>query len=121
MLTSICILPLVSIIGFFIALLDASFLYLIQKYLLLCTILITLLIISIAIRYLIITEEKISKIYAFIWTIFMVVTLTFIVNIVLGFIDTNLMTKILKVNILLEIVMMSLLIAYRLKLSNEKI
>ncbi|WP_419777527.1 sensor histidine kinase [Malaciobacter marinus] len=120
MLTSICILPLVSIIGFFIALLDASFLYLIQKYLLLCTILITLLIISIAIRYLIITEEKISKIYAFIWTIFMVVTLTFIVNIVLGFIDTNLMTKILKVNILLEIVMMSLLIAYRLKLSNEK-
>ncbi|AXH09037.1 hypothetical protein CP960_07915 [Malaciobacter halophilus] len=120
MLSSIYILPIISIVGIFVAFIDTSILYLVQKYLLVCTMLIILLIISITIRYLIISKEKISKIYAFIWAIFMIVTLTFIINIVLGFIDTEIMTKILKVNILLEIMMMSLLIAYRLKVSNEK-
>ncbi|RXJ84542.1 7TM diverse intracellular signaling domain-containing protein [Arcobacter sp. CECT 8985] len=117
---ALVIMPILAILGLLLSMFNKDFSYLIQKCLLICTIIVILMIITIAIKYYKVRKEFISKIYSFIWIVFMIVSLLFALNILIGFIDTNIMTKILKFNILLEIISMSLFIAYRLKSSNEK-
>lgn len=118
--TSLVIVPLFASIGIILSFVNKDLIFLAQKYLLLCAIFVILLIITITVKYYRSKEEIISKIYSFIWIIFMIVSLLFAINVMFGFVDTNIMTKILKFNILLEIIAMSLFIAYRLKDSKEK-
>ncbi|WP_258238528.1 sensor histidine kinase [Arcobacter sp. CECT 8986] len=118
--TSLVIVPIFASIGIILSFVNKDLIFLAQKYLLLCAIFVILLIITITVKYYRSKEEIISKIYSFIWIIFMIVSLLFAINMMFGFVDTNIMTKILKFNILLEIIAMSLFIAYRLKDSKEK-
>lgn len=95
-------------------------LYLIGKLIIVLTMMLGLLIITTFIRNFIRNKQFLSRVYVVIWIIFIFITLSFIINIVLGMISVELMSRILKISIVFEIVFMSLLIAYKLKVSNEE-
>ncbi len=119
--SSIYIMPLLCLLAMLLVYFNLlTYLYLVHKSIIVTSIFILLLIVSITIRQFVINRVIVSKVYAFIWVIFMLVTMFYIMNFVLGIVDIQLMTKILKLNIVLEVVMMSLLIAYKLKISNEE-
>ncbi|RXJ94600.1 hypothetical protein CRV00_06645 [Malaciobacter molluscorum] len=118
--TSFIVIPSFALIGIILSFINEDLIYLSQKYLLFCAIFVLILIISISVKFYKRKKELIPQIYSFIWIIFMAISLFFAVNVMFGIIDTNIMTKILKFNILLEIIAMSLFIAYRLKDSKEK-
>lgn len=112
--------PTVVVVVVFAPYLFPDILYLIGKLIIVLTLLLGLLIITNFIKSYIKNKQFLSRTYVIIWILFIFMTLTFVINIVIGMISIELMSKILKTSIVLEIVFMSLLIAYKLKLSNDE-
>lgn len=113
------VMPFVIVFVIICSLFFQDNLYLIGKMIIVLTMMLGLLIITTFIKNFIKNSQFLSRIYVVIWIIFIFITLTFIINLVLGMVNIELMSRILKISIIFEIVFMSLLIAYKLKISNE--